>query len=40
MSLQVYNKTDPPISVIVDNDTYLMGILNLIQAICVPVFLR
>lgn len=25
MSLQVYNKTDPPISVIVDNDTYFDG---------------
>lgn len=25
MSLQVYNKTDPPMSVIVDNDTYFDG---------------
>lgn len=25
MPLQVYNKTDPPISVVVDNDTYFDG---------------
>ena len=25
MPLQVYNKTDPPMSVIVDNDTYFDG---------------
>lgn len=37
MSLQVYNKTDPPISVIVDNDTYFdsgdmcAGILKVID---------
>lgn len=46
MSLQVYNKTDPPMSVIVDNDTELdsgdmcAGVLKVIDKAVSSLFQR